>query len=378
MKGDDMKLKMILSGAIVASLFVGSAGAWVVNPDTQLTTEPEINVRTARTAQSMYERIFEAAEQGDAATMAQLLDEGGDINERSRWRQTMGATPIMIALENNPDVEMIELLIERGAKLGARDGQGRSVLMYAMKRQQDQGVTERLIKAGAKVQARDASGQSVLMYACEYASDVGVIELLLKHDARIETRDGEGRTPLMYAVRRERDDGLISLLVEHGASIDERDAFGRDVLMNAAAFARSGDVFDTLVDLGADVHGRLSEEALRLNAPFNTGDTVLSFACVLNPNPEALRALVRHGADINAEVRAWVSLQREVGRGSVIQTTSHLYLVAVRGQSPEVLDAALDAGATHTGEGSPLHAARENRLIYRSDAYWRLNDQSYD
>ncbi|MFG0244911.1 MAG: ankyrin repeat domain-containing protein [Phycisphaerales bacterium JB052] len=374
-----MMHKRILSGAFVATLFVGSAGAWGVNPDAQLTTQAEpTNTRATRMAPDINERIFEAAEHGDAAEMAQLLDEGADINERSRWRPTSGATPIMITLEHNPDVEVIELLIERGAKISARDGQGRSVLMYAMKRQQDQGVTEMLIKAGAKVQARDATGQSVLMYACEHANDAGVIELLLEHGARVDARDGEGRTPLMYAVRRAQDDGVISLLVEHGASIDERDAFDRDVLINAAAYARSGEVFDTLVDLGADVHARLTEESLRKNSNFHTGDTVLSFACVLNPDPEALKALVRHGADINADVAFGEFRPRQARGPFTVQTTSHLYLVAAYGQSPEVLDAALDAGATHTGEGSPLEAAKMNTNIRRSDAFWRLNDQSYD
>lgn len=372
-----MQTKM-MTGVLAACLFFGSSGACIANPDAQLTTQPEPTLRGARTDSMMYERIFEAAEHGDATAMAQLLDEGGDINERSRWRPTLGATPIMIAVEHNPDVGVIELLIERGAKLSARDGQGRSVLMYAMKRQQDQGVTEMLIKAGAKVQARDAMGQSVLMYACEQTSDVGVIRLLLEHGARVDARDGEGRTPLMYAVRRELDDGVITLLVEHGASIDERDALDRDVLINAAAYARSGEVFDTLVDLGADVNARLTAESLRKNSSSNAGDTVLSFACVLNPDPEALKSLVRHGADINADVRVWVSTRRDVGRGSVVQTTSHLYLVAAHGQSPDVLDAALDAGATHSGEGSPLEAAKINSDLRRSDAFWRLNDLSYD
>ncbi|MAO24670.1 MAG: hypothetical protein CMJ25_28310 [Phycisphaerae bacterium] len=372
-----MQMKM-MTGVLAACLFAGGAGAIVANPDAQLTTQTEPKQRGAHTDPMLYERIFEAAEHGDATAMAQLLDEGGDINERSRWRATQGATPIMIAAAQNPSREMIELLIERGAKLSARDGQGRSVLMYAMQREHDQGVTEMLIKAGAKVQARDAMGQSVLMYACEHASDVGVIELLLKHGARVDARDGEGRTPLMYAVRRERDDGVISMLVEHGASIDERDAFDRDVLINAAAYARSGEVFDTLVDLGADVHARLTEESLRKNPNANAGDTVLSFACVLNPNPEALKALVRHGADINAEVVYVDFRPRKGGAAFTVRTTSHLFLVAAHGQSPEVLDAALDAGATHTGEGSPLEAAKINSGLRRSDAFWRLNDLSYD
>ena len=376
-------MKMILAGMCGLCLLAGGTNAQ--DADQQGQQEGHRSVRSARMEPTPYEKLFGAVQEGDAATVAQLLDEGVDVNARSRWRVTKGATPIMIALENNPSRAVIEQLIERGAKIDARDEEGRSVLMYAMKRKDDQGLAEMLIDMGAMVSARDADGRSALMYACAYGSDIDLVRLLLDRGARIDARDGEGRTPLMYAVRRESDSGVISMLVDHGASIKERDAYDRDVLFNAAAYARSGDIIDTLVDLGADVNGRLSKESLRKNMLSRTGDTVLSFACVLNRNAGVLNALLRHGADINGDVVVG-DFQRVPGEpGFVTRPRSHLYLIARYADSPEVLDAALDAGAIperidllDERIDTPLEAARSNRMIYGTDAYWRLNDISYD
>lgn len=328
--------------------------------------------------------LFGAAWEGDAAAVRRLVEEGADVNERVRALKHRGATPLMMACAFNSDRSAVEALIAHGSKINARDAEGRSVLMYAMMREQDQGLVGVLLDAGATVNARDGGGRSVLMHACEHAGESGVIGSLLDAGADLKARDRQGRTAIMYAARRAEAGGVFDLLIEHGASIDERDTYGRSVLMHAAEHARSGEIIDVLIGLGGDIDERVSLAAMGKGYWVKSGDTVLSFACALNPSPDVLRALLRHGADINARVIVGVRRQidgrpaRVVGRES-----THLYLIAQYTRSPEVLDAALDAGALPTEVdreerfNTPLEVARMNRALEDTDAFWRLNDLSY-
>jgi ankyrin repeat protein len=317
-----------------------------------------------------------------AEAVERAIEEGSDVNERQLSRRGPGMTPLMLASAHNQDPEVVRVLIEHGAKVNARDGDGRSALMLAMGRAQDDGVVRMLVEHGAKVTSRDAEGRTVLMHACEHASDAGVISYLIEQGADLEARDAQGYTALFYAARRDRVSGIFGVLESHGVSLDARDPGGLSLLMHAATNARSGEVIDVLIRHGADINERLSEDQLEERTNAASGDTVLSFACT-NPNVDVLRALLRHGADINEPVRRVESRPGNRGGTELVQTT-HLYLIARYAPTPELLDAALDADAiVRMPEGSPdrhspLSAARHNRSLANSDAFWRLNDLSYD
>lgn len=372
-----MMKRMRLMGSMVLIVSMGA------NALAQDSHQPGSNraMREPVEAVSLHSVIYSAS----AERVREVIEQGADLNERLRTRRGgPGVTPLMVASEHNTDPDVVRVLLEHGADPNARDGEGRSALMLAMQRKQDNGVVRMLLEYGAKIDSRDAEGRTPLMYACEHAEDAGVISYLLEQGAEIDDRDVQGQTAMMYATHREQASGVFGLLVAHGASFDECDAMGRGLLMNAAMYAKSGDVIDALIEHGADIHEKRSEEQLYTDTRTHNGDTVLSFACVMNPSVDVFKALLRHGADINAPVMRFEPRRgRNAQQLEKIETT-HLFLIVNHSSSPELLMAALDAGASvdlpegNLGGISVLTAARQNHKLANSDAFWRLNDLSYD
>jgi ankyrin repeat protein len=62
---------------------------------------------------------------GDVATVKKLLEYGANVDEKSN-----GLTPLMIAARYN-QVEIISLLLEKGADVKAKDEKGITALKYA-------------------------------------------------------------------------------------------------------------------------------------------------------------------------------------------------------------------------------------------------------
>lgn len=67
-------------------------------------------------AQDLNEEFFAAARKGDAAAVKAYLDKGVDVNAKTRY----GATALSYACDKG-HVEVVKLLIERGADLNVRD-----------------------------------------------------------------------------------------------------------------------------------------------------------------------------------------------------------------------------------------------------------------
>lgn len=62
---------------------------------------------------------------GDLVTVKKFLEYGSDVNETSN-----GVTPLMLAARYNR-VDIIVILLEKGAKVGTKDNRGYTALQYA-------------------------------------------------------------------------------------------------------------------------------------------------------------------------------------------------------------------------------------------------------
>ena len=120
------------------------------------------------------------------------------------------------------------------------------------------------------------------------------------------------------------------------------------------------------VDLVEEVRAALQASA-EANAPYVSISMLLMYAAQRNANPEALRTLLDAGANLEA--------RDEFGR-------TPLMLAAARNSNPKVvqllLDAGTDATATDQEGRRAIDYARENEHLLGTDAYWRLNDASFD
>ena len=180
---------------------------------------------------------------------------------------------------------------------------------------------ETAINNGASVTERDENGMTPLMWAARFNQNPEVIETLIKHGADIKERNEYGFTPLIYAAEYNENSEVIETLIKHGANVTERDENGKTPLMMAALFNQNLEIIETLIKHGADVKER-----------DEYGTTPLMEAAAGNQNPEVIETLIKHGAD---------------------------------------------AKAKNADGKTALDYAKENEHIYRTDAYWLLNDKTY-
>jgi ankyrin repeat protein len=142
---------------------------------------------------------FRAAGRGDLAAVRELLDDGLSPNTRNE----AGYTPLMAAARGL-QVEVIRLLLSRGADATLADHDGDTALHCAVLQSTKDGAREAacvrlLIDAGAQPNARNANGRTPLMQATCSECVEGVRELLLR-GADSTAVEKEGRTARELAI----------------------------------------------------------------------------------------------------------------------------------------------------------------------------------
>ncbi|MGH7676957.1 MAG: ankyrin repeat domain-containing protein [Gemmatimonadaceae bacterium] len=144
------------------------------------------------------------------------------------------------------------------------------------------GALKALLDAGADVDTRDASGLTPLDQAALNA-EIGMAETLIAHGARID---------LPAAVALERGDDIERLLRESPDALKPGQRWGG--LIVRAAARSSGSVVEKLIQLGASPNV-IDNTATSVDE--TEGYSALH-AAAFHDNTEAIRVLMRHGADV--------------------------------------------------------------------------------
>ena len=184
--------------------------------------------------------LCKAIEHNHSEVMAVLLLAKADVNK------TCGDDshpPVALAsrLGNN---HFVQVLLKAGAKVNAKDQQGRTALMRATQRRSDGPTLDTvrtLIEAGAEVNAKDNNGQTALMWAARQQDSVDIVHALLRAGAEVNAKDQEGRTALMIVAETPKrwnpiGDKLFDIvraLIEAGADVEAKDKDGRTAVMIA-------------------------------------------------------------------------------------------------------------------------------------------------
>ncbi|KAI8520640.1 Unconventional myosin-XVI, partial [Branchiostoma belcheri] len=214
-----------------------------------------------------------AVQRGDVQTVRRGLQAG----------RNDGMTALHLACWNG-QTGVVELLIQHGADLKARNKGGQTALHWACRHEQT-GVVELLIQHGADLEARDKFGETAL-HCASRAGQTGVVELLIQHGANLEARNNGGSTALHRASGAGQT-GVVELLIQHGADLEARDRYGRTALHWACANGQTG-VVELLIQHGADLEARDEDNGTTLYRASRHGQTGI------------VELLIQHGADLEA------------------------------------------------------------------------------
>jgi ankyrin repeat protein len=261
-----------------------------------------------------------AARAGSAASVKLLVAHGADPNLKTRT----GDTALMFAAaERHPDAA--RALIEAGAdvnaraQVGGKAGAGNAYASRQMQRRadgtQEDGQPKLLYKGQAIAVAqlpkegdgeppRPEGGFTPLLHAA-MSGDLDSVKILLASGADINQAAADGMTPLVVSIVKFKD-AVALHLIEKGANVNADEA--GFTALHCAALTGQIEVAKALLAHGADINARL-EMPLRMQAtfvPYNPelqtgrlaqiGATPFMLAAKA-VNPEMLRLLAASGAD---------------------------------------------------------------------------------
>ena len=304
-------------------------------------------------------------------------------------------TALMFAAENNsPDV--MRVLLNAGAKIGAKDTQGKTALMmYAARDNAEPEVMRELLKAArgegvgpfnVDINDSDKEGKTTLVYAVEGKCNPEVVKELLKAGAVVKAEDielaKERKTNVQEVVemlrtaQKARIDRVflgicaegtakdVNQALEFGANIGAKDDQDMTTLMYAAKSNADPAVMKVLLDAAAafnkDIRNILQK--VDVNAGNKEGKTVLMFAAESNSS-DVVQVLLKAGADVNAKdkqdrtVLIWavvgkakpevISMLLDVGADINVKDKQNMtpLMFAVKNNSSEIVQVLLDAGA---------------------------------
>lgn len=193
--------------------------------------------------------LMRAAQGGKAPLIELLLNRGARVAARDQE----GATALGWAAGGADEPSVLAALLDAGADLNAADHNGRTPLLRAIAARRERNAAA-LIDAGADLKARARDGRDALITAIAMKLPILARKLLGK-GAPVDGFSSFSESPLIAAIT-EKDHELMRLLLDKGAPLDASDPTHHlTPLMHAAMVGDLGMV-QTLLDRGADPRQR--------------------------------------------------------------------------------------------------------------------------
>jgi len=210
----------------------------------------------------------------DVECVEQLLKKGADPNQAD----AVGATALMWAI---PDIQKARVLIERGANVNARSTNlGRTPLLIAAASPGSVQLLTLLLARGADLRAKDAAGSNALAVAM-LSSDVEVLRFLV--DRGLDPKEEVPVASLRALYARARP-AAIEFAMARGVSVPKE-------MLNRSNW-QSPDLLERWIERGADTNERVGIYGVT---------PLLTAASSEFAGAETLRVLLEHGADPNVQ-----------------------------------------------------------------------------
>jgi uncharacterized protein len=225
-----------------------------------------------------------AAGHGLDDVLGLLLRRGADVNASIVMRHFPNVTVLMIAA-GNKKLSTVKLLVEAGATLAVKDGNGETALAYARR-----SGGKRVIAYLELVFEREGANAGLTLHEAAQNGAAARVRELLQQGAAVDETDKHGATALMLAARKGHAE-IAQLLCEAGAEVGRSDAAGASLWDYALAFDARPEVVRCLIAHGLDP-----------NQPDKSGMPPLIRAVAFGGDDvtDVMRVLVDHGADAEA------------------------------------------------------------------------------
>jgi hypothetical protein len=232
-----------------------------------------------------------SAKIGTPEEVRAVLNRGANPNARARGNncaENAGCTGLLIEIKNACRIEVVWLLLSRGADVNAAGGFYGNALQMATacpwEERHKSALLQTLLAYRADVNARGGYYGNALQSAA-YRGDLATVELLLQHGADVNARGGFYESALRAASVKGNVD-TMRFLLEHGADINAQGGeFGNT--LQAAAYWSNLETVELLVEHGADVNAKGGFYGSALQAASVKGHV------------EVVHFLLDHGADVN-------------------------------------------------------------------------------
>ncbi|KAF4627862.1 hypothetical protein G7Y89_g10290 [Cudoniella acicularis] len=233
----------------------------------------------------------EAVAQGDVEKVEQLLTTISDINYFSNGSKTT----LLAAAALGGNIDMVQLLLSRGAQIVTDGARGNSALENAADGGHEQ-VMRLLLENGAKVNEEPGpySTGTALQCAAENGH-LSIVQLLVELSANIEGQVYAGSShnwePALIRAAESTSEPTAILLLNHGANAKVRSLSGEKAMHIAAKLGKN-DLLIHLLDSGIHPDGRTW-----------AGETALYIAATYGHH-DLIPRLSRYGANIDATIDA--------------------------------------------------------------------------
>lgn len=232
--------------------------------------------------------MTEGARSGNVDVIRLLIKAGSNVNPAMRTYD--GNTPLMCAIENDK-VDAVKLLIASGAQVEVSRPDGTTAVMLAAGAAYAGELLQALLQAGAKASGEGSYGQTAISNAASRGT-IETVKMLIAHDAKIDPKGKSGQRALWEAVLG-KNPTLVKFFIEQGVDVNLTTPRGNSLLQEAAdggnrIMTGSADVVRLLLDAGAkpnDSHGDRGTPLIAAAEKRNSG---------------IVRLLLQRGADVNA------------------------------------------------------------------------------
>jgi ankyrin repeat protein len=217
-----------------------------------------------------------ATEAGRIEVMELLLERGADADMPDNKRKTALSWAAQCG-----QTEAIKLLMKHDIRLDSKDAYGRTPLLWAFKEGHIESLRALLGRQGIGADIPDEDGQEA-PYGAAQCGQTEAIKLLIKHGIQLNPKDAYGYTPLLWAIRGGHIESIRVLLGQKSVDADSSDRRGRRLLSWAADSLQSTEAIKLLLE-----HGNVD-----INAMDILGRTALSYAATEGP-VEAVKLLLQ-------------------------------------------------------------------------------------